>query len=174
MPRWPYTSLGDRFWSGVRRGDVDDCWIWTRSCGKSGYGHLWVNGQYVDAHRVSWVLTHGPVPAHQIVLHDCDNKRCVNPRHLSLGTYQRNTQDWHDRHPVRSCRLTREQTAEMLRLYATGRYTQDAVGAMYGVSGKMVSLILHGMVYQRYRLAHPEITAARKVGEASVSIRATK
>lgn len=83
----------ERFWSYVARLDDDDCWLWRGSTSKHGYGHYTVRHRNHRAHRVSWLLTNGPIPADLHVLHDCDNPSCVNPSHLHLGTPKDNTID---------------------------------------------------------------------------------
>lgn len=45
------------------------------------------------AHRVSWELFRGPIPNKLFVLHKCDNKNCINPDHLFLGTAKDNIHD---------------------------------------------------------------------------------
>jgi len=47
----------------------------------------------MSAHRVSWLIHHGPIPDGFCVLHDCDNPPCCNPHHLFLGTLQDNSDD---------------------------------------------------------------------------------
>lgn len=89
-------SLADRFWLKVdRRGD-DECWPWTASRHGCGYGQIWEGGdlrRMLGAHRVSWEMHFGPVPADRHVLHHCDNPPCVNPWHLFLGTATDNMRD---------------------------------------------------------------------------------
>lgn len=74
---------------------TDSCWLWTSAFGDRGYGVFWVGGtkRSVFAHRYSYELHKGGIPDGQIVMHSCDNPACVNPDHLSTGTYKDNTQD---------------------------------------------------------------------------------
>jgi hypothetical protein len=69
------------------------CWIWTKGSMTSGYGSLRVGDKSAYAHRVSWEVHHGPIPAGMHVLHRCDVRSCVSPHHLFLGTNQDNIAD---------------------------------------------------------------------------------
>lgn len=82
-----------RFWEKVdKSGGADSCWIWL-GAKSSGYGVFRLNNVMDSSHRVVWRLTHGPIPYGAWVLHACDQKLCVNPKHLRLGTPKDNTQD---------------------------------------------------------------------------------
>lgn len=77
----------------TRTNDITGCWDFNSSNLRGGYGRFWFNGRSHLAHRVSWQLYYGAVPAGLDVLHTCDNPRCVNPAHLWLGTHSDNMRD---------------------------------------------------------------------------------
>jgi len=94
--------LRQRFDSSHQKGNhVDDCWIWTGTQNgrpKKRYGVIRDNYKQKKAHRVSYELYKGQIPEGLVVRHLCDNKLCVNPAHLELGTVSDNNRDKIGRH----------------------------------------------------------------------------
>ncbi len=138
------TSVSDRFWSKV---DITgDCWLWTGSLNrKNGYGVLSVYDSEQQRHlkmvasRVCYILHFGPIPKGLDVCHHCDNRRCVKPEHLFLGTRKENLQDMVSK--GRACdgekgprsKLTDQKVQDIRRRYAAGGVSQSQLAREYGV-----------------------------------------
>lgn len=89
-------STINRFWLHVDRKE-GACWNWTGGTNNQGYGRFEIffrdQRQRVFAHRLSYVMANGGDIHDLVVMHSCDNPRCVNPDHLSVGSQRDNVLD---------------------------------------------------------------------------------
>lgn len=89
-------EFSKRFWSKVdKSAGPKACWRWLGGLQTTRrfYGICWHDGRHDKAHRVAWMLVHGPIPEGLVVQHICDHGWCVNPDHLRLGTVHGNNLD---------------------------------------------------------------------------------
>jgi len=139
----PYAHMNgeSKFWSQVNKDDVQKCWLWQSKLDTKGYGILcWRNRGYL-AHRVSYWLSNGYLPADLLVCHKCDTPRCVNPSHLFLGDARDNSRDMHQKGRARIARgersgkafLTDCQVAEIKWLLANTSLWQIEIARMYSI-----------------------------------------
>jgi len=104
-------TIAERIAHYSRRDPVSGCWIWQASTQRQGYGLACYRNRVWLAHRLAWTGAHGPIPAGKILCHRCDERRCVNPDHLFLGTWQVNMDD------LKAKRLRRSAAADTGRLH---------------------------------------------------------
>lgn len=137
----------ERFWVKVAKSN--GCWEWTGATHK-GYGWFNRGDKSMLAHRYSWELWAGALPTDLCVCHHCDNRLCVRPDHLFLGTRADNNEDmWRKGRTargerVKGAKLTEEQVTEIRSLYRAGDYSQRQLGEMYGVTQTNVQAIVSG------------------------------
>lgn len=146
----------------------NDCKEYDGPINNLGYGVASRNGKGIGAHRKAWIEANGEIPNGLWVLHKCDNKRCVNVRHLYLGTHSDNTRDAVTRgrmatgnrhgtktHPERilhgsrkpNAHYTKEQILEMRRLYQPRKWTLTELAKQFGGSISSVSRAIRGESY---------------------------
>ena len=133
-----------RFWAKVSKSD--GCWEWTGCVSDTGYGCIY-DGKAYACHRYSWELHFGQIPESLCVLHRCDNRRCVRPDHLFLGTKAENSRDMAEKGRYKStsrkgdahpgAKLTDEAVREIRSSDELGK----ALAERYGVSPSLITLI---------------------------------
>lgn len=97
MPRLPIEIIRERLYERIAVRGPDECWQWTLSTHKFGYGQMWDGKRPEATHRLMWEVTHGEIPSGLMVLHTCDNPPCCNPKHLVLGTHDDNMRQARER-----------------------------------------------------------------------------
>jgi hypothetical protein len=127
------------------------CFLWLGARNNKGYGMLGRGDRWFTAHRYAWIMANGPIPAGQLVLHRCDQRACVRPDHLRLGTAQDNTDDMiakgRRRVPLgekaSNARLRDCEVEEIRRLRAAG-VRPKILTRMFKITNQHVSSIING------------------------------
>lgn len=155
-------EIPNRFWSKVTlKANLYLCWEWNASKDTGGYGIFSVNGVAQGAHRVAYLLVNETIPEGMHVLHTCDNRSCVNPNHLFLGTNHDNVMDKVAKgrqgrpkgnlsgahtHPEKilkgsslgTSKLTESDVIKIRELYANGNTSTYKLAEQYKVSQALI------------------------------------
>lgn len=121
------------------------CHEWRAMVKKDGYGHFYFRGKCsYPAHRAAYILFKGDIPAGKCIMHTCDNRICVNPDHLMIGTTIENIQDM-DKKGRRGTRskLTFSDV-ETIKQMLDNRYSQEVIAKKFGVDQTTISKIKLG------------------------------
>lgn len=152
MPR-RVTSVLDKYAKYITIPVVGECWGWGGPHSLNGYGQLFDGKQNIYAHRLSYQLFFGGLPAGMCVLHKCDNRECTNPNHLFLGTHQDNSNDKLAKH--REARGERCGSAKLsnidvyaIRALLNIKVRQKEIAKRFGVNQSTVSKISSGKLWR--------------------------
>jgi hypothetical protein len=140
------------FWSKVRRHPTD-CWEWLGFvCKTTGYGQCSKGFEYQGVHRIAYALAYGTLPPNMQVCHTCDNRTCVRPSHLWLGSIRDNMLDknakgrqaWGESNAGH--KLTSKQVEE-IKLRCKKHGDKRALAREYNVSESAVGRIINGKTW---------------------------
>jgi hypothetical protein len=142
--------LEKRFWAKVVKSE--GCWNWRGSTDSKGRANINTNGRPKYAAIVSWEMINGTVPNGLVVCHKCDNKLCVRPDHLWVGTQRENMQDMIDKGRMKLPPRTRGEkhptakvTWDIVReIRANTTDTQATMAVRYGLCVSAVGHIKSG------------------------------
>lgn len=141
-------TIKERFFEKVNV--TDTCHEWTSHIQENGYGQFSLNGKAQYAHRVAYELHNGKVEGNLFVLHRCDNRKCVNPAHLFLGTFNDNMKDMvvkkRQAHGMNNghAKLTDENVQEIRNMSGT----QSEIAKVFGVTRPLISMILNRKIWK--------------------------
>ena len=151
----------ERFWAKVDK--TSECWLWTGALlnkrdPQKHYGRLMIRPRVVLAHRLSWQIHFGKIPAGLDVLHSCDHPRCVRPGHLFLGTHLDNMRDKKAKGRCRNPRgstshlakLTEENVIAIRSRYANGERLAD-LGRAFRVTPEGIGNVVHRRTWRHLK-----------------------
>lgn len=149
-------SVTDRFWSKVQKSE--ECWEWRGTVSPQGYGYFCICSQGIPknyrAHRLAWEFVYGAPPEDMYVCHTCDNRRCVRPDHLWLGTHSDNMLDCSDKGRYGRKKgervykkLSLEIAREIRTRYTGARGERAMLAREYHINSSTLGKILSGISY---------------------------
>lgn len=131
-------SVQDRLARQSKKVDETGCIEWTGYIRSDGYGSLRIDGKQVQAHRAAYEFAFGKIEDGLLVCHRCDNRKCINPEHLFLGTHQDNMKDMTEKNRQSreasrwSSKLNAGQVAEIRTRHSHGE-TIRALATYFGI-----------------------------------------
>lgn len=149
-----HCSVGCRFWPNVQKGLPGECWTWTRSVNRYGYGKFAVGRKEYNASRMAYILANGGIAEGKVVCHRCDNPLCCNPSHLFAGTTEENNKDAKAKnrtaYGVRNykAKLTESDVLDIRERVAAGAMKAD-IARRYRVDKALVGRICAGLLWER-------------------------
>lgn len=160
-------TLEERFWSKVNKNSgtygadgkfPTECWEWIGALMTQGYGHLRIDGRNQKAHRILFLLKGITLKSEDCVLHKCDNRLCVNPDHLSIGTQRDNAQDTYNKGRNKGAigaanfntKLTAQAVIEIREAVAAGS-THREMADRFHVSRTTISHIIRRHIWQHVK-----------------------
>lgn len=136
----------ERFWGYVDKREWPECWEWNGTRDTWGYGQIRISRKTYRVHRISYMLENGEIPNGLLVCHHCDNKSCVNPYHLFLGTHWDNAHDALSKgrmpigEEIAQAKLKEKDVLEIRRLSDFG-IKRCVLGKMFKINDSTVSKI---------------------------------
>lgn len=148
----PRPLTAEFFLSRVEIDPANGCWIWQRALTTRGYGQMRRDRKSKMAHRASYEFFVGPIPNGLVACHTCDNRACINPKHIFLGTQKENLEDMVEkgrslRGPVsHKAKLTLDQVISIKARF--GKQSDLSIARAFGVGGETIRKIRLGETWK--------------------------
>ena len=146
-------SLRLRLQDKSKVNEATGCVEWVGCTNKDGYGSTTLFGRYIGTHRAAWLVAFSSIPDRMSVLHQCDNRRCMNINHLFLGTQNDNMKDCASKGRIvvkprrgsasTSAKIVESDVVAIREGLLSGR-SGYSIAYEYGISEATVSNIKHG------------------------------
>lgn len=157
----PIVPIEERLYSHIKINEISGCWEWQGST-RAGYGRLTIGSRkdgtrrIVMAHRLSYELNYGEIPENMEICHKCDNRCCINPEHLFVGTHQDNMDDrerkgrnvvpYGENNGMHKLTSEDVEKARLERMHLMTTY--QALADKYGVSKKTIMNAIKGKTWK--------------------------
>lgn len=132
---------------------VGECLEWTGIILKEGYGRIFIKRKPFSVHRISYEQHIGKIPDGLIVMHTCDNRKCINPNHLKAGTHADNSADMVQKNRQKNgsshyrSKLTEQKVLEIIKASRSGE-SNKSIADRYSVSPGTVWFIVKGLTWK--------------------------
>lgn len=142
-------SLAYKVWNRANRQHPDDCWEWMGHIGRTGYGILKHEGRPQLAHRLVFQLAGRDLPPDMCACHTCDNRKCINPNHLFVGSSTDNNRDRDSKGRQAKgerggrAKLTEKQVIEIRQRQSNGEKIAS-LSREFGVSWAAIKFVVNG------------------------------
>lgn len=130
----------------------------SHAANKGGYSVVRIEGRSRPVHRVVYERHNGAIPDGLVVRHTCDNRRCINPSHLIVGTYRDNITDAieRSRYPFGQRHVKAKLTDDAVRyIHESGESTRE-LADRFGVSHATILMVRTGLTWKRVKATSEE------------------
>lgn len=156
-----------RFWNRVDKKNYGECWQWTFRQNSKGYAFIAFKGKEYLIHRVSYHYYNKGFDVELQINHTCDNRLCVNPKHLYAGTAKQNTKDATNKNRLGKINLDIANTIRQDRI--NNNISQRGLAKKYSLSKSTIVSILNEVSWNENREILP--INVNKTSDGNYSVR---